>query len=60
MRLPLGGSRMGTEVAKEIYRLRAQTAEWVNAQSRNRGLLAHARTGPTALSHDRIAVCNYP
>jgi transposase len=29
--------RMGTEIAKEIYRLRAQTAEWVNAQSRNRG-----------------------
>jgi hypothetical protein len=30
--------RMGTEEAKEIYRLRAQTAEWVNAQCRNRGL----------------------
>jgi transposase len=30
-------SRMGTEDAKAIYRLRAQTAEWVNAQARNRG-----------------------
>jgi transposase len=31
-------SRMGTETAKSIYRLRAQTAEWVNALCRNRGL----------------------
>jgi hypothetical protein len=31
-------SRMGTEAAKLIYRLRGQTAEWVNAQARNRGL----------------------
>ena len=30
-------SRMGTEEAKLIYRLRGQTAEWVNAQARNRG-----------------------
>jgi transposase len=30
-------SRMGTEPAKMIYRLRCQTAEWVNAQCRNRG-----------------------
>jgi transposase len=30
-------SRMGTEDAKLIYRLRGQTAEWVNAQARNRG-----------------------
>jgi transposase len=30
-------SRMGTDAAKLIYRLRAQTAEWVNAQARNRG-----------------------
>jgi transposase len=30
--------RMGTEEAKEIYKLRGQTAEWVNAQCRNRGL----------------------
>ena len=29
---------MGTEAAKTIYRLRGQTAEWVNAQCRNRGL----------------------
>jgi transposase len=31
-------SRMGTEAAKLLYRLRCQTAEWVNAQCRNRGL----------------------
>jgi transposase len=31
-------SRMGTEEAKQTYRLRGQTAEWVNAQCRNRGL----------------------
>lgn len=30
--------RMGTEVAKQVYRLRAATAEWINAQFRNRGL----------------------
>lgn len=30
--------RMGTEAAKLIYRRRAQTAEWVNAGCRNRGL----------------------
>jgi transposase len=30
--------RMGTPEAKQIYRLRAATAEWVNAQARNRGL----------------------
>lgn len=30
--------RMGTEAAKTMYRLRCQTAEWVNAQCRNRGL----------------------
>jgi transposase len=29
--------RMGTEEAKEIYKRRAATAEWVNAQARNRG-----------------------
>jgi transposase len=31
-------ARMGTAAAKEIYRLRGQTAEWVNALARNRGL----------------------
>ena len=31
-------SRMGTEEAKTMDRLRGQTAEWVNAPSRNRGL----------------------
>lgn len=30
--------RMGTAAAKLIYGLRCQTAEWVNAQCRNRGL----------------------
>jgi transposase len=30
--------RMGTEDAKAIYRLRGPTAEWANAQCRNRGL----------------------
>ncbi len=30
--------RMGTEAAKVLYRLRASTAEWTNAQARNRGL----------------------
>jgi transposase len=30
--------RMGSEEAKAIYRERASTAEWVNAQCRNRGL----------------------
>jgi transposase len=31
-------ARMGTAAAKVIYRLRAQSAEWVNAMARNRGL----------------------
>ena len=30
--------RMGTAAAKLVYRLRCQTAEWVNANCRNRGL----------------------
>jgi transposase len=30
--------RMGTAAAKEIYRQRCSTAEWVNAGARNRGL----------------------
>jgi transposase len=29
--------RMGEEMSKEVYRLRCQTAEWVNAMCRNRG-----------------------
>jgi transposase len=32
-------TRMGTEEAKEIYKERAATAECVNAQARNRGLI---------------------
>jgi transposase len=31
-------ARMGTAAAKTIYKLRTQTAEWVNAGCRNRGL----------------------
>lgn len=31
-------ARMGTDAAKEIYRERCQTAEWVNALARNRGM----------------------
>lgn len=31
-------ARMGTAAAQTIYKLRAQTAEWVNAGCRNRGL----------------------
>jgi transposase len=31
-------TRMGTQAAKLVYRLRCQTAEWVNAQARNHGL----------------------
>jgi transposase len=30
--------RMGTIIGKQIYKLRPQTAEWVNALARNRGL----------------------
>jgi Transposase DDE domain len=31
--------RMGTETAKETYKLRAATAEWVNAGARQRGMV---------------------
>jgi transposase len=31
-------ARMGTAAAKTLYQLRCQTAEWVNAMARNRGL----------------------
>jgi len=31
-------ARMGTAAAKRLYQLRCQTAEWVNAQARNRRL----------------------
>lgn len=37
--------RMGTEEAKRIYRLRAQTAEWVNAGMRQRGMYQFAVRG---------------
>jgi transposase len=32
-------ARMGTAAAKALYKLRAATAEWANAQARNRGLV---------------------
>jgi transposase len=38
--------RMGTEAAQVIYKLRAQTAEWVNAMCRNRGLWQMPVRGP--------------
>ena len=37
--------RMGEEASKPIYKLRAQTAEWVNALCRNRGLRRMAVRG---------------
>ena len=52
-------SRMGTEAAKLIYRLRGQTAEWVNARGPQPRILVHAGAWPTALSDHRIVVCNY-
>jgi hypothetical protein len=52
-------SRMGTESAKWIYGLRAQTAELVNAQCRNRGLRHMPVRGQPRCSYHRIAVCNY-
>lgn len=42
--------RMGTDEAKAIYRLRARTAEWVNAQSRNRGLRQFRLRGLTKVT----------
>jgi transposase len=38
-------ARMGTAPAKTIYKERASTAEWANAQARNRGLYAVAVRG---------------
>jgi len=37
--------RMGEAASKEIYKLRSQTAEWVNALARNRGLQQFAVRG---------------
>jgi transposase len=42
--------RMGTDEAKVIYKLRAQTAEWVNAHSRNRGLRQFRLRGLTKVT----------
>ena len=36
---------MDTEAAQAIYRLRAATAEWVNALARNRGLTQYRVRG---------------
>ena len=44
-------ARMGTPEAKAIYKLRSATAEWVNAQARNRGLYAvNVRGRPKVLA----------
>jgi transposase len=43
-------TRMATEEAKEIYKLRAATAECVNAQARNRGLQQFAVRGLTKVT----------
>jgi hypothetical protein len=37
--------RMSTDAAKAVYRLRAATAEWTNAQTRGHGLLPFAVRG---------------
>lgn len=42
--------RMGTEEAKAIYRLRGPTAEWANAQTRNRGLSQFRLRGLTKVT----------
>jgi transposase len=42
--------RMGTDEAKTIYRLRGQTAEWANAQSRNHGLRQFRLRGLTKVN----------
>jgi transposase len=56
-------ARMGTAAAQTIYRLRCQTAEWVNAVCRNRGFwrmpvrgLAKCRTVAVlyAIAHDLL------
>jgi transposase len=56
-------ARMGTVAAAAIYRLRGQTAEWVNAQARNHGFwsmpvrgLARCRTVAVlyAITHDLL------
>jgi transposase len=41
-------ARMGTERGKNTYKLRSQTAEWINALARNRGLRQMPVRGPTA------------
>ena len=57
--------RMGTAAAKLVYRLRCQTAEWVNAICRNRGLQQMPVRGRTkcrtiavlyAITHDIVRV----
>ena len=56
-------ARMGTAAAAAIYRLRCQTAEWVNAQGRNRGFWSMPVRGPArcrivallyAIAHDLL------
>lgn len=59
-------ARMGTAAAKQIYRLRCQTAEWANALARNRDLrqmpvrgAAKCRTVATlyAIAHNVLQAC---
>ena len=42
---PRGEQRMAGDEAQAIYRLRGQTAEWVNALAHNRGLVQLALRG---------------
>jgi hypothetical protein len=47
--------RMGTDDAKEIYKQRAATAECVNAQAHNRGLIQLLVRGPDTTPGSRAA-----
>jgi len=51
--------RMGEEASKATYKLRAQTAEWVNALCRNRGLQQMPVRGITKLSNHSDPVCDH-
>ena len=49
--------RMGTEEAKAVYKLRAQAAEWTNAQARNRGFYQVNVRGLQKGANHRLMVC---
>ena len=51
--------RMGEEASKAIYKLRRQTAEWVNALCRNRGFRADAGARPEEVPDRGDAVRNH-